>query len=160
MDSESRDDKTSQENDECSVLMTAHLLGKKWVIYVIAELMRNPYSSFNELQRKIRAVDNTQISARMLTSVLKHLEKEGIVMRVPISDTKPVRVKYVLTEKGEDLIIVFAALKTWGAKWGGTKTKKCRSFTCIHDLIPIIIDEKKLKESMYLPKFLRDNYKF
>ena len=151
MEESARENTLANESEECSVHLTAHLLGKKWVIYVIAELMRNPYSSFNELQRKIRAVDNTPISARMLTSVLKLLEQEEIVVRIPVSDTKPPRVKYALTEKGEDLIIVFAALKTWGAKWGGAKTKKC-----IHDLIPIFANDKKLKEFLYIPKRLKE----
>ena len=66
------------------------------------------------------------------------LEQNGLIARIVEADTKPVRVSYALTEKGEDFEVIMAALKSWGAKWGGVKTKLCRSFACIHDSVPMI----------------------
>ncbi|MFX0210242.1 MAG: hypothetical protein ACFFDT_29955, partial [Candidatus Hodarchaeota archaeon] len=41
-------------------------------------------------------------------------------------------------EKGLDLQVIFAVLKGWGMKWGSIKQKKCRSFACIHNCVPMI----------------------
>jgi DNA-binding HxlR family transcriptional regulator len=47
---------------------------------------------------------------------MKELEAEGIVERRVIDDT-PVRVEYLLTDKGEALEPAVRALKQWARSW-------------------------------------------
>jgi DNA-binding HxlR family transcriptional regulator len=52
------------------------------------------------------------ISQRMLTSTLRHLERDGIVTRHAFAEIPP-RVEYVLTERGQGLLVPVTALMTW-----------------------------------------------
>ena len=66
---------------------------------------------FTELRSAI-----PDISDRMLCARLKALEAEGIVARHVFAET-PVRVEYHLTEKGQALKKVFAAIGAWADEW-------------------------------------------
>ena len=56
------------------------------------------------------------LSDRLLSERLKELEAEGIVRRTVVAST-PVRVDYALTEKGQALSEVIAAVSTWAEEW-------------------------------------------
>ena len=56
------------------------------------------------------------LDGRSLTRRLKELEAEGIVRRTVVAST-PVRVDYALTEKGQALSEVIAAVSTWAEEW-------------------------------------------
>ena len=34
-----------------------------------------------------------------------------------------------------DFEIIFKAMKAWGVKWGDIRQKKCRTNTCVHNVI-------------------------
>ncbi len=66
-----------------------------------------------------------EISDRMLSERLKELEAEGIVARHVHAET-PVRVEYLLTDKGRALDKVIAAIGEWADAWlepPGTRTR-------------------------------------
>jgi DNA-binding HxlR family transcriptional regulator len=52
----------------------------------------------------------------MLSERLKELEAEGIVVRSVTPET-PVRIEYLLTDKGRSLIPVVEAVAGWAEKW-------------------------------------------
>ena len=52
----------------------------------------------------------------MLSERLKELEAEGLVVRRVIPET-PVRVEYLLTEKGSSLGQVMVTIATWAESW-------------------------------------------
>lgn len=56
------------------------------------------------------------LSDRVLSERLKELEAEGIVERRVYPET-PVRIEYVLTAKGKDLLGVVTAVQTWASTW-------------------------------------------
>jgi DNA-binding HxlR family transcriptional regulator len=56
------------------------------------------------------------LSDRLLSERLKELEAEEIVTRTVVAST-PVRVDYALTEKGQALSEVIAAVSTWAEEW-------------------------------------------
>lgn len=56
------------------------------------------------------------VERKTLSRVLKYLESEEIVRREVLS-TRPLAVKYSLTEKGRELGPVIDSLQAWGAKW-------------------------------------------
>ena len=139
-------DEHNVEND-CSLIQAISLLGKKWVIFILAELIIKHVESgkgmyFNELQKQVTDNYGGKISGRVLTDSLQLLEKTGLVDRVVQTEEKPIRVLYSLTDKGIDFQIVLSALKGWGIKHGGVKQKVCQSFSCIHNSVPFLNIDK------------------
>ena len=86
------------------------LLGRRWTGAVARALLRGPLR-FSELARAI-----PEISDRALSQRLKELEAEGILVR-RVDTGSPVRVEYVLTEKGEALEEVVRGIEAWAHHW-------------------------------------------
>ena len=63
---------------------------------------------FNELLRQIDGV-----SRRMLSSTLRQLERDGLVLR-HVYARVPARVEYELSDTGEELLAALAPLLDWG----------------------------------------------
>ncbi|MHA2252115.1 MAG: winged helix-turn-helix transcriptional regulator [Candidatus Kariarchaeaceae archaeon] len=131
-------DQESKIIDECSIASTIKMLGKKWIMYILSELMITHELSFSDLKSRIIGNYNEEISARVLSDSLSYLETDDIVIRREMKQYRPTRVFYSLTPKGRDLVIVFGVLKAWALKWHDIRYKKCRSFTCIHNAIGVL----------------------
>jgi DNA-binding HxlR family transcriptional regulator len=86
------------------------LVGKRWTGAILFVLMDGP-TRFSEFKQLV-----PDLSDRLLSERMKELEAEGIVERHVIDDT-PVRVEYVLTNKGEALQPAVQALKRWANSW-------------------------------------------
>lgn len=86
------------------------LIGGRWTGALI-QLLFQGRMRFAELRAAI-----PEISDRMLSERLRELEAEGIVDRVVIPET-PVRVEYVLTEKGRALEHALGAVGKWAERW-------------------------------------------
>lgn len=98
-------------NQLCPRFQTAvDILGKRWTGLIVRVLQEGP-RRFNEILATLEVV-----SDRMLSTRLKELEKEGIVVRT-VRPEPPVRVQYHLSEKGVALGQVIEALGAWGEKW-------------------------------------------
>jgi DNA-binding HxlR family transcriptional regulator len=84
-------------------------LGDKWSVLLLIALAKseNRRLRFSEL---MRAVDG--ISQRMLSTTLRHLERDGIVTRQVYPEVPP-RVEYTLTELGSGLLVPVKALFGW-----------------------------------------------
>ena len=95
---------------QCPVEMTLQLIGDKWKVLIIRDLMEGT-KRFNELMRSV-----TGISQKVLTSHLRAMEKAGLVNRKVFAEVPP-RVEYSLTEKGRDLLPIFYAIAKWGLKY-------------------------------------------
>jgi len=139
---------TERTEEDCSILTAMNILSRKWMLFILTELISEYQSGigkglyFSELQKNVRDKYGSKISPRVLSDSLHNLENEGIINRIVLSDSMPVRVAYSLTEKGEDFKIVLSALKGWGIKYGGVKQKVCQSFTCLHNTIPFMDIDK------------------
>jgi DNA-binding HxlR family transcriptional regulator len=97
------------QHDCCPISDLLARLGDKWSMLVIVTLARadNSCLRFSELMRDVDG-----ISQRMLTTTLRHLERDGIVTRRLYPDVPP-RVEYTLTERGAGLLVPVKALVTW-----------------------------------------------
>jgi DNA-binding HxlR family transcriptional regulator len=84
-------------------------VGDKWSVLVIVALADRPMH-FNELKRLIDAV-----SAKVLSSTLKALARDGFINRLETSDV-PSRVSYDLTPLGRDLVTVVRDLALWSVR--------------------------------------------
>lgn len=95
----------------CPVETTLSLIGSKWQVLIIRDLVANKTMRFKELQRSIG-----KISQKVLTSNLRTMEAQGLVHREVFAEVPP-RVEYSLTELGESLKPVLDALQTWGEEY-------------------------------------------
>ena len=103
---------TKEELPNCPVATTVQLIGNKWKLLILRNLMTRPWR-FNEMLRSIPG-----ISQKVLTDNLRSLEKDGIVIRNVFPEVPP-RVEYSLTKKGEDLKDVIETMKVFGLKYKG-----------------------------------------
>ncbi len=99
--------KKEEELPICPVALTVNLIGSKWKLLIIRNLMERPYR-FNELMRTIDGV-----SQKMLTSSLKELERDGIIYRKDYKRNPPM-IEYGLSELGKKLSGVLQELAIFG----------------------------------------------
>ena len=81
---------------ECPVATTISLVGNKWKLLIIRNLMGRPWR-FNELLRSLNG-----ISQKVLTDNLRQLESDGIIYRKDYHINPP-KVEYGMTELGLEL---------------------------------------------------------
>lgn len=92
---------------ECPVATTVQLIGSKWKILILRNLLVRPWR-FNELKRDLNG-----ISQKVLTDSLRAMESDGIITRTVYPEVPP-RVEYALSELGETMRPVIAAMESWG----------------------------------------------
>jgi DNA-binding HxlR family transcriptional regulator len=92
--------------EDCEVRQILDRVADKWSLLVIA-LLENKTLRFTELRNKIDG-----ISQRMLTTTLRHLERDGLVRRT-VYPVVPPRVDYELTPLGMTLHQTIRSLVTW-----------------------------------------------
>ncbi len=95
---------------ECPVATTVQLIGSKWKLLIIRNLLNRPWR-FNELQR-----DLDGISQKVLTDSLRSMEADGLVTRTVYPEVPP-RVEYALSELGQSLEPIIDAMKIWGENY-------------------------------------------
>ena len=93
----------------CPIRNVLSRVGDKWSMLVLFTLESNNNQRFKELQRNI-----PDISQKMLTTTLKLLEADGLILRVAFSEIPP-RVEYSLTKKGESLLPLINNLISWAS---------------------------------------------
>ena len=89
-------------------------VGDKWSILLVVTLARTATrrARFSELERMLEP-----ISARVLTTTLRDLERDGFVSREVFAEVPP-RVEYELTRLGLDLLEPLERLVAWiGVNW-------------------------------------------
>ena len=94
----------------CALTATASMMSKKWHPVIIHRLLDSGPSGFNELKDEVGG-----ISSKVLSESLEDLEEKNIVNREVISQ-KPFRVKYSLTERGQELESTVEEMISWGEK--------------------------------------------
>jgi DNA-binding HxlR family transcriptional regulator len=82
------------------------LIGGRWTVLVIGALEHGP-RRFGQLERAAGG-----ISAKVLTQVLRALERDGIVTRTLYPEVLP-HTEYELTPLGRELITPLASLRAW-----------------------------------------------
>ncbi len=102
--------RTYTSQDVCPVARTLDILGDRWTILVIRDLLRG-INRFTDLQESL-----TGISPNLLASRLKRLEQAGMVERAFYSDHPP-RAEYRLTAKGRDFAPVVKSMFDWGTTY-------------------------------------------
>ncbi len=66
---------------------------------------------FGQLKKDLLGITNT-----MLTSTLRELEADGLIVREQFNEIPP-HVEYSFTQKGRDLYPLFYAMMNWGFEY-------------------------------------------
>ena len=101
---------TKEEMPACPVATTVRLIGSKWKLLIIRNLLQRPWR-FNELKKNLEG-----ISQKVLTDSLRSMEADGIVTRTVYPEVPP-RVDYTLSELGESMRPVMDAMEKWGINY-------------------------------------------
>ena len=94
---------------KCPVRNVLNRVGDKWSMLVLFTLESTPTIRFKELQRNI-----PDISQNMLTTTLKTLEADGLIIRKAYPEIPP-RVEYELTSRGKSLLPLIDNLLSWAS---------------------------------------------
>ena len=100
--------KTKEELPACPVATAVALIGGKWKLLILRNLMSRPWR-FNELLKSLPG-----LSQKVLTDNLRAMENDGIITRTVYPEVPP-RVEYALSELGESMRPILKALEVWGA---------------------------------------------
>ena len=92
---------------ECPIATTVSLVGSKWKLLIIRNLMSRTWR-FNEL---LKSIDG--ISQKVLTDNLRQLESDGIIYRKDYK-TNPPKVEYGMTNLGENLSKMLDVMTEFG----------------------------------------------
>ena len=95
---------------ECPVEMTLQLIGDKWKVLIIRDLLTGT-KRFSELMRSV-----TGITQKVLTSNLRSMEADGLVNRKVYPQVPP-KVEYSLTETGLSLKPILDSMVQLGTEY-------------------------------------------
>lgn len=96
----------------CPINLTLEVLGDKWSLIVIRDMMFGNRRHFRDL------LTNSEegIASNILADRLRRLTAEGVIVRADDPGHKQKGI-YSLTEKGIALVPVFAMIGAWGSTW-------------------------------------------
>ena len=99
--------KTKDELPDCPVATTVQVIGSKWKLLIMRNLLVRPWR-FNELRKSLDG-----ISQKVLTDSLRSMESDGIIIRTVYPEVPP-RVEYSLSPLGETMRPILDAMQAWG----------------------------------------------
>ena len=102
---------TREELPECPVATTVQLIGNKWKLLIIRNLIFNDKQRFTDFLKSISG-----ISKKVLTDDLRALEDNGLIERKVFAEVPP-RVEYSLTALGKTLKPILDAMSVWGTDY-------------------------------------------
>lgn len=98
---------TRNELSECPVALTVSMIGSKWKLLIMRDLMDGS-RRFGELHKSLAG-----ISQKVLTENLRAMERDGLLTRTVFPEVPP-RVEYALSELGLSLRPVIEIMRDWG----------------------------------------------
>lgn len=96
----------------CPINNTFKIIGKKFTVLILRNMINGKQSRFNQLLNSIEESNPKTLSAR-----LREMEKAGLIKRKVFSNEKPVRIEYYLTEKGSALQPILDIMAAYSMKY-------------------------------------------
>lgn len=112
----------------CPIHNTFDLIGKKFTILILRDMMLYGKKHFNELLDSVEGVNSKTLSLR-----IKELERDGLINR-HVFDEMPLRVEYELTEKAMKLKPILESMGEFSTVYCSTdifRDKKPRHFDAV-----------------------------
>jgi DNA-binding HxlR family transcriptional regulator len=100
----------SEPRSTCPIANALDLLGDRWTLLVIRDLLFVGKRRFGEFLSSPESIPTNILSDR-----LRRLEESGVVVKVPYQ-LRPARYEYQLTTKGMDLFPVLRTLVEWATR--------------------------------------------
>ena len=100
--------KNREKTIKCPVEKTLNIIGKKWAILIIRDLLSGK-KRFGQLLTSLAGISPRTLSAR-----LYDLEKNGVLAKKVFSEI-PLRTEYSLTKKGKSLYSILDQMNKWGS---------------------------------------------
>ncbi|MBV1856789.1 MAG: helix-turn-helix transcriptional regulator [Nannocystaceae bacterium] len=97
----------------CPVAIALDVIGDKWSLLVLRDILLNHRQRFGELQAA-----GEDIASNILSNRLRSLTRNGILDRASDPDDRRQFI-YTATQKGLDLLPLVLELGAWGARYGG-----------------------------------------
>ncbi len=104
------DPKNRKELPACPVETTLTLIGDKWKVLILRDLMPGT-KRFGELKKSIGSV-----SQKVLTAQLRTMEESGLISRKVYAEVPP-KVEYSLTALGQSLKPILDSMQNWGEEY-------------------------------------------
>jgi DNA-binding HxlR family transcriptional regulator len=95
---------------ECPINHTFKLVGKKFTMLIIRNMIHRGHKRFNQL------LEIEDINAKVLSARLKEMEEDGLIERKIYPD-KPVRIEYTITEKGRALAPILDQMSAFSMRY-------------------------------------------
>ncbi len=105
---------TFEELPACPVATTVRLIGNKWKLLILRDLIMDGTRRFSDFLKSVPG-----ISKKVLTDNLRALEEDGLVVREVFAEVPP-RVEYSLSPLGETLRPILDAMQAWGERYKET----------------------------------------
>lgn len=102
---------TKDELPVCPVATTVQLIGNKWKLLILRNLVYGEKQRFSDFIKTVPG-----ISKKVLTDNLRALEEDVIIEREVFAEVPP-RVEYSLSELGKTLKPVLDAMADWGNEY-------------------------------------------
>ena len=102
---------TKEELPECPVATTVQLIGNKWKLLILRDLIYGGPQRFTDFIKSIPG-----ISKKVLTDNLRALERDGLIEREVFAEVPP-RVLYSLSDLGSTLKPILDAMFDWGTDY-------------------------------------------
>lgn len=102
--------KTVKELPACPVETTLALIGDKWKVLILRDLLTGT-KRFGELKKSIG-----KVSQKVLTAQLRAMEENGLLTRTVYAEVPP-KVEYALTDLGKSLKPILDAMWNWGEEY-------------------------------------------
>ena len=99
--------KTKAELPDCPVATTVSLIGSKWKLLILRNLLVRPWR-FNELRKSLDG-----ISQKVLTDSPSSMEEDGIITRTVYPEVPP-RLEYALSDLGESMRPIIKSMEKFG----------------------------------------------
>jgi DNA-binding HxlR family transcriptional regulator len=102
----------SDQRSGCPINLTLEVVGDKWSLLVVRDMIFGNRRHFRELLTK----SEEGIASNILADRLRRLLEQGIISKVDDPTHKQKSI-YSLTEKGIELLPVLAQMSVWGRKY-------------------------------------------
>ena len=95
----------------CPVDNTFRLVGKKFTIHILRNMIMLNQTRFNQFLETVEGINPKTLSVR-----LHEMEKSGLIKRQVYPDT-PIRIEYTVTEKGKELKSIIMQMAAFSMKY-------------------------------------------
>ena len=101
--------KLKQKHVSCPVENTLSIIGKKWAVLIIRDLLTGK-KRFGELLTSLEGISPRTLSARLI-----ELEHDDVIKKKVFNEMPP-HVEYSLTPRGRALHVILDDMTRWGSK--------------------------------------------